>query len=199
MPRTSATGWHPSWNVPGWCHSGGSRPRPGPRPAGRAAGRYAPGPNRRASPSQRTAGCPPASSRSTRRRTAAKSPGAAESGSLLAGASPLLTGLALDAAALAIPRNVGLSAEEIEPELRSARSLRWTPGGAHRRRARFQCRLSPSPVLCGTCAARSTSTYGYFRSIKAFRRSRSGASRALTPSALTSATMTSPTSSWTSL
>jgi aspartate-ammonia ligase len=59
--------------------------------------------------------------------------------------------------------------------------------------------LSPRPVFCGICAATSTGTYGCFRWIKAFKRSRSGASRALTPSALTSATMTSPTSSWTSL
>src|SRR6185437_9209703 len=48
-------------------------------------------------------------------------------------------------------------------------------------------------------AATSTGAYGYVRWIRAFRRSRSGASRALTPSSLTSATITSPTSSWTSL
>ena len=56
-----------------------------------------------------------------------------------------------------------------------------------------------SELVYGICAATSACTYGYSRWIKAFKRSRSGASRALTPSALTSATMTSPTSSWTSL
>src|SRR5260370_31869948 len=63
------------------------------------------------------------------------------------------------------------------------------------------CSTSSSAVPdldLGICVTTSTGTYGYFRWIKAFRRSRSGASRDLTPSALTSATMTSPTSSWTS-
>ena len=61
-------------------------------------------------------------------------------------------------------------------------------------------RLAPEDPWAASGRGRARGRrYGYFFWIKASSRARSGASRALTFSALTSATMMWPTSSWTSL